>query len=92
MTERAQEGLREARLTESGVSPPTMADVFGVRPNPHERLIALVVPAYGRLRLVGPSLEGDAARLRLVTDEAEPRLQSAPQWFTRFHNGLDAAT
>ena len=44
------------------VAPANMAYVCGFRPTPYERLIALVVPAEGPLRLVCPSLEGEAAR------------------------------
>ena len=43
-------------------APPNMAYICGFRPEPHERLIALVVPREGELRLVCPSLEEEAAR------------------------------
>jgi Xaa-Pro aminopeptidase len=43
-------------------APPNVAYVSGFRAEPHERLIALVVPRDGRPRLVCPSLEEGAAR------------------------------
>jgi Xaa-Pro dipeptidase len=43
-------------------APPNVAYVCGFHANPHERLIALVVPREGALRLVCPSLEEEAAR------------------------------
>ena len=43
-------------------APANVAYVCGFRANPHERLIALVVPRDGALRLVCPSLEEEAAR------------------------------
>jgi len=43
-------------------APPNLAYICGFRPNPHERLIALVVPREGTPRLVCPSLEDEAAR------------------------------
>jgi Xaa-Pro dipeptidase len=43
-------------------SPPNMGYLCGFRPNPHERLIALVVPRDGEPQLVCPSLEEKAAR------------------------------
>lgn len=60
--ERVQAAVRDAGLAAAAlVSPPSMAYVCGFRPNPHERLIALVVPATGPLRLVVPALEAEAA-------------------------------
>jgi len=44
------------------VAPPNVAYVCGFHAEPHERLIALVVPRQGEPRLVCPSLEEDAAR------------------------------
>lgn len=44
------------------VSPPNVAYVSGFHATPYERLLALVVPAEGPLRLVVPSLEEQAAR------------------------------
>jgi Xaa-Pro dipeptidase len=44
-------------------APPNLGYVCGFRPNPHERLIALVVPLDGAPRLVCPSLEEEAARI-----------------------------
>jgi Xaa-Pro dipeptidase len=59
--------------------PANMAYVCGFRPAPFERLIALVVPAEGQLRLVVPTLEEEAARttvpdgeLHLWRDEGGP--------------------
>ncbi len=43
-------------------APANIAYICGFRANPHERLIALVVPRQGELRLVCPSLEEEAAR------------------------------
>jgi Xaa-Pro dipeptidase len=43
-------------------APPNVAYVSGFHANPHERLIALVVPRAGGMRLVCPSLEEEAAR------------------------------
>jgi len=54
----AREGLQALLV----VSPASMAYVCGFRPAPYERLVALVVPAEGALRLVVPSLEEEAAR------------------------------
>src|SRR5262249_47841668 len=42
-------------------APPNLGYLVGFRPNPHERLIALVVPRYGEPRLVCPGLEEEAA-------------------------------
>jgi Xaa-Pro aminopeptidase len=61
-------------------APPNVAYVSGFRAEPHERLIALVVPRDGRPRLVCPSLEEGAARaavagrvdLRVWRDEDGP--------------------
>jgi Xaa-Pro dipeptidase len=47
------------------VAPPNLAYVSGFRVQPHERLIALVVPCDGKPRLVCPSLEEEAARIAL---------------------------
>jgi Xaa-Pro dipeptidase len=52
------------------VAPPNLAYVSGFFANPHERLIALVVPREGAPRLVVPSLEEEAAR-GAVGDGAE---------------------
>ena len=43
-------------------APPNVAYVCGFHASPHERLIALVVPRSGGMRLVCPSLEEEAAR------------------------------
>jgi Xaa-Pro dipeptidase len=43
-------------------APPNVAYLCGFHANPHERLIALVVPREGEARLVCPSLEEEAAR------------------------------
>jgi Xaa-Pro dipeptidase len=43
-------------------APPNIAYLCGFRANPHERLIALVLPRDGEPRLVCPSLEEEAAR------------------------------
>jgi Xaa-Pro dipeptidase len=43
-------------------APPNLAYLCGFHANPHERLIALVVPREGAARLVCPSLEAEAAR------------------------------
>lgn len=43
-------------------APPNVAYVCGFHANPHERLVALVVPRSGGIRLVCPSLEEEAAR------------------------------
>jgi Xaa-Pro dipeptidase len=43
-------------------APPNLAYLCGFRAEPHERLIALVVPRAGDARLVCPSLEDEAAR------------------------------
>ncbi len=43
-------------------APPNMAYVSGFHATPHERLIALVIPREGPLRVVAPSLEEEAAR------------------------------
>jgi Xaa-Pro aminopeptidase len=54
-------------MTSAGVdallvaAPPNLAYICGFRPNPHERLIALVLPRHGEPRLVCPSLEEEAA-------------------------------
>jgi Xaa-Pro aminopeptidase len=47
------------------VSPTNLAYVSGFRANPHERMIALLVPPSGPLRLVCPSLEQESARASL---------------------------
>jgi Xaa-Pro dipeptidase len=66
MTDRlsaVQDAMEEAGLDALLVAaPPNLAYVCGFRPNPHERLIALVVPQQGIPRLVCPSLEDEAAR------------------------------
>jgi Xaa-Pro dipeptidase len=54
----AQEGFEGIVIA----SPPNMAYVSGFHANPHERLIAVVVPQEGPLRVVAPSLEEEAAR------------------------------
>ncbi len=62
-------------------APPNMAYVSGFRATPHERLIAIVVPREGPLRVVAPSLEEEAARSALPSgselfvwrDEQGPR-------------------
>lgn len=72
--ERGFEGLLVA-------APPNIAYVSGFLATPHERLIALVVPREGPLRLVVPSLEVEAARaaapaeaeLHVWRDEDGPR-------------------
>lgn len=50
------------------VSPTNLAYVSGFRANPHERMIALLVPAQGPLRLVCPSLEQESARASLPSE------------------------
>ena len=66
MTDRSS--VVQAAAAEAGLdalvlaAPPNVAYVSGFHANPHERLIALVVPSGGALRLVCPSLEEDAAR------------------------------
>lgn len=58
-----QAAMDEERLDALLVAaPPNLGYVCGFRPNPHERLIALVVPREGAPRLVCPSLEEEAAR------------------------------
>jgi Xaa-Pro dipeptidase len=58
-----QDAMEEAELDALLLAaPPNLAYVCGFRANPHERLIALVVPHSGRMRLVCPSLEEEAAR------------------------------
>jgi Xaa-Pro dipeptidase len=55
--------LEEARLDALLVAAPAnVAYLSGFHANPHERLIALVVPGDGAPRLVCPSLEEEAAR------------------------------
>ncbi|HEY1369311.1 MAG TPA: Xaa-Pro peptidase family protein [Gaiellaceae bacterium] len=62
------------------VAPPNLAYVSGFFANPHERLIALVVPREGKPHLVVPSLEeeaahgavGDTADLHVWRDEDGP--------------------
>lgn len=51
-------------------SPPNIAYVCGFRPTPFERLIALVVPRDGPLRLVVPSLDEEAARAQVPGETA----------------------
>jgi Xaa-Pro dipeptidase len=46
-------------------APANVAYVCGFHANPHERLITLIVPREGELRLVCPSLEEAAARTAL---------------------------
>jgi Xaa-Pro dipeptidase len=46
-------------------APPNIAYLSGFRVNPHERLVALVIPREGDVRLVCPSLEEEAARTAL---------------------------
>jgi Xaa-Pro dipeptidase len=53
------------------VGPPHLAYVAGFHATPHERLIALVVPRHGPLRLVVPSLEEEAARAAAPDAELE---------------------
>jgi Xaa-Pro aminopeptidase len=66
MTDRSQ--LVQAELAAAGLdvaivaAPPNIAYLCGFHVNPHERLVALVVPSEGRPRLVCPSLEEEAAR------------------------------
>jgi Xaa-Pro dipeptidase len=43
-------------------APPNIAYLSGFHVKPHERLVALVVPRQGEVRLVCPSLEEEAAR------------------------------
>jgi Xaa-Pro dipeptidase len=66
MTDRAalvQERIDDAQLDAVLVAaPPNIAYVCGFHVTPHERLVALVVPRRGKLRLVCPSLEEEAAR------------------------------
>jgi Xaa-Pro dipeptidase len=52
------------------VSPPNIAYVCGFRPTPFERLIALVVPPDGPLRLVVPSLDEEGARAQIPEETA----------------------
>ncbi len=72
MTDRA--AAVQAAMAEEGFAalflsaPPNVAYVSGFRATPLERLIALVVPREGPLRLVVPSLEEEAARLATPTD------------------------
>ncbi len=67
--DRLQQALREAGLDAALlVAPPNIAYVGGFRPSPYERLIALVCPRAGPLRLVCPSLEQEAAREALPAD------------------------
>jgi Xaa-Pro dipeptidase len=54
-------------------APPNVAYVSGFHANPFERLIALVVPREGKLRLVCPALEEEAARAA-VGDRADLHL------------------
>lgn len=62
-TQRAQDTLRESGLGVAVLVDPTnMAHLFGFRPNPHERMIAVIVRADGPIRIVVPALEGEAAR------------------------------
>ena len=62
-TSLVQAGLEGAQLDALLIAaPPNLGYVCGFRPNPHERLIALVVPREGTPRLVCPSLEDEAAR------------------------------
>ena len=60
--QRVQEATRGGARSLLLVAPPKMAYVCGFRPSPYERLVALVVPVEGPLRLVVPSLEEEAAR------------------------------
>src|SRR5438093_1093743 len=60
---RVQAVMEEAQLDALLLAaPPNVAYVSGFHVNPHERLVALVVPRSGGLRLVCPSLEEEAAR------------------------------
>jgi Xaa-Pro dipeptidase len=60
---RVQAAIEEAQLDALLLAaPPNLAYVCGFHVNPHERLVALVVPRSGGLRLVCPSLEEEAAR------------------------------
>lgn len=74
MATRAQEprtGVVRRAAADAGLDalvvvwPPNLAYLCGFRPEPHERLIALVVPRDGEPRLVCPSLEEEAARTAL---------------------------
>ena len=59
----AQAGMESRNLDALIVaSPSNVAYLSGFRANPHERLIALIVPRDGELQLVCPSLEEEAAR------------------------------
>jgi Xaa-Pro aminopeptidase len=66
MTNRSQ--LVQAELEAAGLdaailaAPPNIEYLCGFHVNPHERLVALVVPRAGEPRLVCPSLEEEAAR------------------------------
>lgn len=66
MTDRSslvQDAMEHAALDALVLAaPPNVAYVCGFHANPHERLIALVVPRDGGLGLVCPSLEEEAAR------------------------------
>lgn len=66
MTDRStlvQAAMEKAELDALLVAaPPNFAYICGFHANPHERLIALVVPREGGMRLVCPSLEEEAAR------------------------------
>jgi Xaa-Pro dipeptidase len=67
--ERVQEAVRAAGLDALLlVAPPNLAYLCGFRPSPYERLVALVVPAEGTLRLVVPSLEEEASRTATPDD------------------------
>jgi Xaa-Pro dipeptidase len=74
MTDRSpsvQAAMAESSLDALVLAAPlNIAYVCGFHANPHERLIALVVPREGGPRLVCPSLEEDAAR-SAVADEVE---------------------
>jgi Xaa-Pro dipeptidase len=60
---RVQAAMQEAQLDALLLAaPPNIAYVCGFHVNPHERLVALVVPRDGGLRLICPSLEEEAAR------------------------------
>src|SRR5581483_6878279 len=60
---RVQAALEEAQLDALLVAAPSnIAYLSGFHANPHERLIALVVPRAGAPQLVCPSLEEEAAR------------------------------
>lgn len=78
---RVQAALEEAQLDALLVAAPAnVAYLSGFHANPHERLIALVVPRAGAPQLVCPSLEEEAARsavpsevtLRVWRDEDGP--------------------